>query len=339
MSELSAPPSPAPPLSVGESFARFGAWCRREPLSALLLTGVVGVLVYFFGFFKVFVNGVQSTYVWGWDAWNEGNDLEHGSLILPGAILVVWMHREALRRSVKRPSIMGLAPLLVGILGFLVSVWTLQPRIALVALPFLILGCVWFLWGRETARLVLFPCALLLFMVPVGFLLGHTEPLQRLVAAFVHGLTRLLHLGIERDGVKLLAADGSFQCEVAGGCSGIRSLMAMTMLAACYVHFTQKGLWKKVLIFAVALPCAVVGNMVRVFTIVLVAKFISPAFGTGVWHDISGFLVTIPIAVFAMVQFAALLNLDWGRTVAGALKPTPPKAADGKAPSPITYDY
>jgi exosortase len=179
-------------------------------------------------------------------------------------------------------------------------------------------------------------------MVPLGALLSSTGPLQLLVASVVHKMCTLVGLGIERDGIKLLSSDPVFFCEVAGGCSGIRSIMAMTMLSAVYVHFTQKELWKKVVIFAFTLPFAVLGNIFRVFTIVLVARFISVSIGTGPYHDISGFLVTIPIAVWAMVTLGNLLNRDWSSVARKALAPAPPVATEkGRpdAPTPISYDY
>ncbi len=242
---------------------------------------------------------------------------------------------------------MGCSSSLCGILLFVVSAWTLQQRVALVALPILIFGCVWFLWGWRVAREAAFPCAFLLFMVPIGFLLGHTEPLQRLVASIVTALTNLVGIGVERVGVKLLATDGSFQCEVAGGCSGVRSLMAMAMLSALYGHFTLKETWKKIAVFCVALPCAVLGNIGRVFSIMIMSKLFGGSFGTGAWHDISGFIVTIPIAVCAMIGFANLLNHDWSVTAAKLMRPeveTPKKtdAGTGSQPppsSPISYDY
>jgi exosortase len=333
---------------VLEGFQAVRAWCARSPAQAALLAGCFAVLVYFFGFYKVFTNGALTTARWAYEAWNAENDLQHGPLILPGALVVAWMHREAFARAKKRGSVMGLFVVLAGVLAFLVAVWTLQPRIAIMALPMLLWGSVLFLWGWEVARLAAFPAVLLLFMVPVGFLLAHTEPLQQLVASVVHQMTSLLSLGINRDGVKLFATNPAFQCEVAGGCSGIRSLMAMTLLSALYVHFTQKELWKKVLIFCFALPGAVIGNILRVFTIVLFARFIDPEIGTGVYHDVSGFLVTIPIAMWLMLRFGDLLNREW--IAAPAPAATAPKKSATAAPaasasrakpspSPISYDY
>jgi exosortase len=336
-------------MTVSEAFSAFGRWCTRRPLDAALLFGVLGTLIYFFGFYDYAMAGTKSTMVWASESWNNSNDLEHGWLIFPAAVVVAWFHRAELMALPKRGSWTGVLVVLFGILTFVVGIRTLQPRIAMVALPILIFGSTWLLWGWPVARKIAFACALLLFMVPVGFILNHTEPLQRLVAVVVQGLCSLFGIGIERDGVTLMAADGSFHCEVAGGCSGIRSLMAMTLLSAVYVHFTQDTLWKKLFVFACALPFAVIGNIARVFTIVLFSKFISVSIGTGPYHDISGFIVTIPIALFLMVQLGNLLNRDWSSLAARALQQVPPdgpatvavKDPGQKAPSksPISYDY
>jgi hypothetical protein len=107
------------------------------------------------------------------------------------------------------------------------------------------------------------------------------------------------------------------------------------------------------------LPFAVIGNIVRVFTIVLASKWFGEAVGTGPWHNISGFVVTIPIAVGAMILFGDLLNRDWSafkETVLAKDAPAHPKekseegASEESAPaskskgsrrtqSPISYDY
>jgi exosortase len=305
------PTSSRAPTGVLDELRSFWRWCRENPVQVALLICIVFVLYSFYFLYQPLLGGQKSFGVWTDEAFGKDNDLEHGRLILPGALLVAWMHRRQFARAEKAPSIMGLAWLLGGILLFLIAVRTLQARIALVALPLLIIGCVHFVWGWRTARHAVFPCLLLLFLVPIGFILSRTEPLQRFVAAIVDVLSNLVGIGLHRDGVKLIALDQSFQCEVAGGCSGVRSIMAMTMLSLLYVHFNERVLWKKVTIFAMTLPFTIVGNIFRVFSIVLVTKWFGQNVGTGPWHDISGFIIGIPISVFAMIKFSDLLNRDW----------------------------
>ena len=81
----------------------------------------------------------------------------------------------------------------------------------------------------------------------------------------------------------------------------------MAMLTAIYVHLTQNRLWKKVTIFAFSIVFAIAGNVGRIFTVILVAKFINPKLAAGMYHEYSGFLF-FPIALVAMVLFGKLLN-------------------------------
>jgi exosortase len=188
-------------------------------------------------------------------------------------------------------------------------------------------------------------------MVPVGFLVSRTVGLQTAAATVAAKLSTLIGIAVDSDGATLRARDGSFQFEVAGGCSGIRSLTAMTVLAALYVHFTIVERWKKLVIFASSLLFAVLGNFVRIFSVVLFARLISVDLATGLYHDYSG-LIFFPIAVSAMVGFSKLLDRDWKALLGPALKPEPSASADaeereavGAAPStrksggPISYDY
>ena len=97
---------------------------------------------------------------------------------------------------------------------------------------------------------------------------------------------------------------------VAEGCSGIRSLIAMAMLTAIFVHVTQNRLWKKIVIFAFSVVFAIVGNIGRLFGVVLVAKFIDPKLAAGIYHDYSGWIF-FPVALLAMYFVSRLVNADF----------------------------
>ncbi len=327
---------------------RLLAWCRREPLAALLVASCIAALVYFFGYFKIFINGTESTAEWAWRAWNPENNQEHSALVLPVSLFLVWYHRAKLAAARKEPWNPGLAIAAFGVGCFVLSARSLQPRIAIFALPVILLGAVSFLWGRQTARVVLFPCAFLLFMVPIGGLVHGTVSLQILVSSVCNALASFVGMQIEASGTTIRSLDGAFNFEIAEGCSGIRSLMAMTTLTALFVHLTQREWWKKGVIFAGSVVFAVIGNIGRIFTVIIFAKFVSPRIAGGIYHDYSAFIF-FPIAVMAMVGFAHLVNLDWGaifaERVEGPVAPemevphSPGKPAERKTPSPVSYDY
>ena len=125
--------------------------------------------------------------------------------------------------------------------------------------------------------------------------------------------------------------DKSFDFQIAEGCSGIRSLTAMAMLTAIYVHLTQKELWKKLVIFAFSIVFAIAGNVGRIFTVILVAKWINPTLAGGIYHEYSGYIF-FPIALAAMLGLSKLLNLR-------RLRPAQIKAKGEVLSEPAPYEY
>jgi exosortase len=337
--------------AVCDEAARFAGWCRREPLGAALLMASAAVLVYFFGFYHVFVNGFQSTADWAWKGWNEENDQTHCVFIVPIILFILWYNRRELRAVEKAPSARGMVFVVAGVVMFVLGVRCLQPRMAVVAAPLLVYGIAEYLGGRAFARIFIFPCLLMLFMVPIGGVIQGTVSLQLLASNTVGAICRLLGIHVQIIGTTIIVDGHSF--EVAGGCSGIRSLMAMTMLAALYVYFMIQGAWRQFAVFAGSIVFALIGNIARLFTVVLVAKWWSPEIAGGLYHDYSGF-VFFPFAVVAMVGFGNLVSRDWETTREAIAKklttpdevPTPEAAAEAehaeverKPASPISYDY
>jgi len=126
------------------------------------------------------------------------------------------------------------------------------------------------------------------------------------------------------------------------------------------VHFTQRELWKRALIFCSSLGFALIGNMVRLFSVVLFARFINAEIAGRQYHDWSGF-VFFPIAVAAMAGFANLLNRDWATILRNEIKPDagleleekplgndpsspapnglPAAKKKSVKPAPVSYDY
>ncbi len=336
MTEVSPAPAPDAVKERGVSFyiSALGQWAGRNPLQAVLLAALIGTLVYFFGFVPLFVNASQSAARWAWTAYGtEAGHSEHAhcKLVPFISLFLVWYHREKIRAATKQGSNGGLFWVALGMLSFVLSVRCLQPRLALAALPILVYGSVLYLWGKQVSRVILFPCAFMIFTIPFAALEQATFRLQFVVTGMVSFLSNLVGIGIQTVGTSITATDGSFNFEIAEGCSGIKSLIAMAMLTTVFVHLTQDRLWKKILILAFSAVFAIIGNGGRIFTVIVVAKFYDPKFASGIYHDYSGF-VFFPIALAAMLGFSKLINMDF-KSVAKPLQ-------KGQGPGDQTsYDY
>jgi exosortase len=330
-----APSSPSPALdrpapTPGEVLASTLRWIRQQPLAALLALTSLGTLVFFYGFLHFVNHNRDSIAAWTWQSWNQESNMQHGVLVPLIFLGLLWYHRQRLA-SVQPGSYAGGWWMLgSGVLIYLAAYCTAQPRLSLFALPVLLLGSAWFLWGRRMAAVLLFPCAFLLFSINTGFIENTTFRLQFLITSTVSFLANLIGIHTFTVGTTISAMDDSFNFDIVGGCSGIRSLFAMAMLTSIYVHVFQHELWKKFVIFAASLLFAVVGNVCRIFTIILVARYISKDFASGLYHDYSDF-VFFPCALGAMVGFGKLLNLHFPKTLLTAsTKPGKP---------PVNYDY
>lgn len=284
------------------------AWIKRNPVATVLLAALTLTLIYFFGFVRIFANGHLSTFTWAWLAWNPETNYEHAKLIPFITVALIWYSRDKLRAAPIGSSKWGWVFIAFGALLFVAGARTLQGRLSLTALPFLLLGIVLYVYGKHVARVLLFPIAFLLFMVPLNFLTQATMKLQFIETAAASAICNLLGIGVYAVGTTINAANESFHFTIDEGCSGIRSLMAIAMLSAIYGHFTQNRLWKKLAIFAAAIVFAIIGNTGRLVSIMVMARFFGQDLAGGPYHWISGYL-SFPFAIAAMVLFGKLLNL------------------------------
>jgi exosortase len=284
-------------------------WVQRNPLQAFLAAAIAATIVYFFGFQKIFTNGQLSTFVWAWEAWNPESNHEHSKLVIPIAAFLVWHARDKLKAAPIGKSRWGWLFIGIGLFLFVAGARTLQARLSLLALPFLLFGIILYVFGRAIARILLFPVAFLLFLLPLDFLTQATMKLQFIETNVAAAVCNFFGLGVYTIGTVVHAASGAFQFEVDEGCSGIRSLMAIAMLSAIYAHLTQDRLWKKLSIFGAALLFAIIGNAGRLVSIFVVARIFGQEVAGGIYHTMSGFL-SFPFAIGAMLLFSKVINFQ-----------------------------
>jgi len=321
-----------------DELSNFLKWCRRNPPAALVLAAVFATFIFFLGCLRLFGNGHDSLAYWAWAAWNPELNQEHSKIVPLISLGLVWYHRNEIRKAVKEPSNKGLIFTGIGVLLYVLSARCLQPRMGLAAIPFLVYGPVYYLWGKQVARIILFPCAFLIFTIPMGAVEQATNNLQFVITGAVGFLSNIVGINIQAVGTTLTAADGTFNFEIAEGCSGIRSITAMAMLTAVYVHLTQDRMWKKIVIFGCSAVFAVIGNIGRIFTVILMARLVNPDIAGGIYHDWSGFIF-FPFALLAMLGLGKLVNINFKELMTPDQPGGTNGAAGKKGGDRTTYDY
>ena len=243
------------------------------------------------------------------DVFNEPlEDMSYGWYIPLFSLYVVWQERRKIVESLGKPSAVGLLFVLPSLFVGFLGIRGLQVRFEILGFMGLLFGLAWTFYGRRTAGSVLFPIGFLLFCMPLHSYLDLVTIHLRLLAVSIASAT-LQGCGVEivRQGTMLASPTGAFAIDIAEPCSGLRSLFAMMALTAGYAYFTQPTWFRRGLLFALSIPIAILGNVSRIFSIVIVAATCSADFATGFYHDYSGYIVFL-VAILLMVATGGLIT-------------------------------
>jgi exosortase len=273
------------------------------------------VLLWFYGFeMRYGSNRTQSALDWLWSAWNGENDYEHGPLF-PLIIVGLVVHRfKSLKAAAGKGSAWGLVVVMVGAMLYAAAYRTLQPRVAIGALPFLLWGSAWYFWGGRVAKILLFPLFFFWLAIPLPSFQQATTQLQLLATSMAHHGAALCGVETLVQGNQISSVHGGWEpLEIAKGCSGIRSLMALLMISGAWACIADLALWKRAVLFLSAFPLAILGNSLRVISIFVIAEYGDAKWARSTWHDWSGLLLFYPISLMLLLCIHSLLEggLPW----------------------------
>ena len=160
------------------------------------------------------------------------------------------------------------------------------------------------IFGRYTAKAVWFALAFLAFAIPLP-----EQLLNRFIYILQLGSVAVAESIFNFSGVPFLREGFAFHLagwdiEVARECSGIRSSIALVILAVLVAHFSFKQFWKKVVFVFAGILMMVVKNGVRIAALTLLAKYVDPNFLFGrLHHEGGGVFFLIGLALLLPVYF------------------------------------
>ncbi len=252
---------------------------------------------------------------WLWGEWMGNEYYSHGILILPVALyLAIQRLRldKLLWQTAPHGHSWGIVLLGVALATFL---WFLNQKayyLAAIAMIGLIGGLVWALGGTMLFRKLIFPIAYLLLMVPLPLIDRVTLPLALFTGVCAGGLVRLLGLDVAIIGnaVRLPNAD----LVIGAQCSGVNSLIALTALMALAAYVLNGPLWGRLLLVLFSVPLAILGNILRVASLLFVARSMGAQAAFVFYHDYSGllFFLLVFLLMFPLTRLlqARTLRLD-----------------------------
>lgn len=247
--------------------------------------------------------------------WRGTDYLSHGFMVPVVAGFIAVGRREAWAALEPRRDAKGLllvaAALVLSTLGSLAAV----PSWLGLGVVGAAVGAVWTLRGVAGVRVMAFPLAFLVFMVPPP--VSWVDPvilwLQLQVSAGAVEILRAAGFAILRDG-NVLVLPGGTSLFVDEACSGITSVVTLIPLGILLAWSTERQATRRALLIACVVPAAMFGNLVRVTGTVWAASSHGVEVATsGFLHDWAG-IVTYALACGVLLGVSAGMRRVWPAT-------------------------
>ncbi len=236
-----------------------------------------------------------------------GNDDASHVLLIPLVSgWLIYLDRQQIFKSLSSDVVTSSLFLFPGIVCLLWSLRTIPGSYSACALGLVLVTISGFAlaFGRQALQRARFPLMFLFLFIPLpeAFLNKVVYFLQRGSAEIAALLFSMTGLPVLREG--FIFRLPRFSIEVAKECSGIRSSIALLVLAILVGHFFLRKFWKQVLFILAGIVVMIVKNGIRIVTLTLLANYVDPGFLFGSLHRQGG-------VVFFMLGLLLLVPVFW----------------------------
>lgn len=321
--------APAAPLS---DYGLTRNWLRERAVPLALLFGL-------------FIAVYASTFRFMAERWSRDSAYQHGWLVIPVVLGILWYRRERLARVPVGTHPAGLALIMLALLLHLSEKALDLNGPSPLSIPIFVAGAVWYFLGTAFLHALAFPIAYLIFMIPIpgGFTEVVSFPLRLLATNGSKIAAGWFGVHVEGSGMNIQFGQPygyeQIRLEVADPCSGLHSLMAIKALHAITAYLTRLRLGWKWVLFMCAIPIALTANLTRITGIILIGAYWRKDVALGLFHDWSSPVLfaiafAILISIGRFLEWATLSNPSRDRLVALVTGRKPAVAAPEKKAQP-----
>jgi exosortase len=175
------------------------------------------------------------------------------------------------------------------------------------------------LQARLGARLMIrnwFPFLYLASVIPPPeyLLVRATAPLKQFVSQISTDWLAAFGVPVARQGVTIFVAQ--YQLLVEDACSGMNSIIGIIAITLLYIYLTRGSSWRySLLLVSLAVPIAVVANILRIMTLILLTYWFGDQVAQGFLHYTAGFFLFAMalLLVFALDRLLGVIGHRLGR--------------------------
>jgi exosortase len=239
------------------------------------------------------------TFIWLANTWLTDPVYSHGILIPVISLFLAWRNvREKDIRDAD-PFKLGIIPLTFGILLYIIGAITIFPFLSAISFLFVLCGLILYLYGKEMMRSLLFPVLFLIFAIPIPVVPAITSILQSISSRYSALTLEMLGVAVVRTGSEIQLKDCSFS--IGMPCSGMNTLISLLAVSAIFIYLLKCPLLKKAALFCITIPVAIVANIIRVTSIILIADHYGVEVAMKLFHDFSSPFLFIIAFIFLII--------------------------------------
>ena len=243
----------------------------------------------------------------GVEVWTSSPDEQHGFLVLPIALLLLYLRRDRFPSGVAKLDLRGLVLLALAAGVRVYGERYIRPWMEMWSLPLWIGGVVWLFAGLRIFRWAAPVIAFLFFMAPLP---GQVQtaagyPLQLLAASASGWLLQTLGQPAFVAGTTILLGDQTLDVERA--CAGLRMFHGMLAVAFAWSLFCRYEWSRFILTMAVAPLIAIIVNVLRIVATGLLIQRVGSETAQALSHDWAG-IVMIPMGAVLFFLLDGLID-------------------------------
>lgn len=160
-----------------------------------------------------------------------------------------------------------------------------------------------------------FPVAYLAFLIPPPHSLMDrvTAPLKQFVSWAAMSVLSAAGVPVSREGVTIYVS--SYQLLVEDACSGMNSIVGLVAVSLLYIYLLRgSNLRYSAILIATTIPIAILGNIIRIMTLILLTYFGGDGLAQGFLHMTAGlflFAVDLILVFFVDVLLTRIAPKSW----------------------------
>lgn len=238
--------------------------------------------------------------------WAGDGNYSHGFFVPILVGYIIWSKRKELKGTQLRPFWPAVIFVFLSGLILLAGQLTVHRFSQNLSFILMIFSLILLVLGTAWTKKLLFPLAFLIFMIPLPELFTRkvTWPLQLFSSYISTNFLSTLNYPVFREGNIIQLSN--ITLSVVEACSGLRSILALSFLAATSAYFVLKSNWKRIFIIFCAFPVAIMLNWARITGTALIATHLGTELALGFFHNFSGLLI---FAVASILIGAIMLFL------------------------------